>query len=461
MIHISKKAITSSYRNYEKQQRVTDTKTIKALKSGIWIYFLLLIFEGALRKWFLPFLATPLLIIRDPVAIWLIVTASKQKLLPSNIYLNLILTVGVLGILTGVFFGHGNLFVAFYGARVLLFHFPVIFIIGKIFNKDDILRLGRVTLIIAIPMALLTAMQFYSPQSAWVNRGIGGDMAGAGFTGALGFSRPPGTFSFTNGNSLFWGFASCFIFYFWLFTKEINKLILIGASAALLISIPLSISRGLFFQVAVTAAFTILATLRKPQYLGPLILSIFGIFIVLALLSQSSYFQTASEAFTSRFENATESEGGLEGVLIDRYLGGMVGALTNNSTIPFFGYGIGMGSNVGSMLLTGERKFLISEGEWGRLIGELGPVLGLIVVFIRLGLAMKIAMASYKNLAFSNFLPWLLLSFGLTNIPQATWAQPTSMGFSIIIGGLLIGSIKCNDNKSTDLERKRIAEKKL
>ena len=41
----------------------------KYLKIGIWIYFYLLIFEGALRKWFLPSLATPLLVVRDPVAL--------------------------------------------------------------------------------------------------------------------------------------------------------------------------------------------------------------------------------------------------------------------------------------------------------------------------------------------------------------------------------------------------------
>jgi hypothetical protein len=47
---------------------------MKNLKKGIWLYFLLLIFEGALRKW-LPFCLTPLLVIRDPLAIYLLFTA--------------------------------------------------------------------------------------------------------------------------------------------------------------------------------------------------------------------------------------------------------------------------------------------------------------------------------------------------------------------------------------------------
>ncbi len=45
-------------------KQITATSTVKQiqlLKSGIWAYFLLLIFEGAIRKWIFPGLATPLL----------------------------------------------------------------------------------------------------------------------------------------------------------------------------------------------------------------------------------------------------------------------------------------------------------------------------------------------------------------------------------------------------------------
>jgi hypothetical protein len=35
--------------------------------------------------------------------------------------------------------------------------------------------MGIATLWIAIPMAILIALQFHSPQSAWVNRGVGGE----------------------------------------------------------------------------------------------------------------------------------------------------------------------------------------------------------------------------------------------------------------------------------------------
>lgn len=414
----------------------------RLLKQLIWAYFFLLLFEGALRKWVLPGLATPLLLVRDPVALALIFLTWKRGLLPHNLYLSWMVLIGVTGIFTAVFFGHGNIYVALFGARILLLHFPLIFVIGSIFDKDDVIKMGKATLWVSLPMVLIIGLQFYSPQSAWINRGIGGDTEGGGFSGAMGFFRPPGTFSFTNGNSLFFSFLAPFIFYFWLSKNEINKLLLIAASAALLFSIPLSISRTLLFFVVISMGFALMASSRKPEYFGKMIAMAVGCVIIFAILLQTSSFGTATEAFTSRYETANETEGGLDGVFINRFLGGLVEAFTESTDLPFFGFGIGMGTNVGSMLLTGGQQFLISEGEWGRVIGELGQLMGIGVVLLRMGLTVQLGVASYKTLAKGDILSWMLLSFGLLNLPQGGWAQPTSLGFCVIIGGLMIASLK-------------------
>ncbi|WP_115375746.1 hypothetical protein [Adhaeribacter pallidiroseus] len=424
---------------FQEQERA---ESFQFLKAGIWAYFLLLIFEGALRKWFLPGLATPLLIIRDPIALWLIYQTWKRGLLLTNPYLLSITLIGVVGIFTSILLGHGSLPVALFGARILLLHFPLMFVIGYLFTREDVVKLGKITLWISIPMVVLVVLQFYSPQSAWVNRGVGGNMEGAGFSGALDFFRPPGTFSFTNGNTLFFSFVACFVFYFLLHPKSINWILLIGATVALLISIPISISRGLFFQVGVSLIFALLAAFRKPKYVTKLIPAVLLGVIMLIALSQTSVFKTAAGAFLARFEVANEAEGGMEGVLIDRFLGGMIGAITESSDLPFWGYGLGMGTNVGSMLLTGGTTFLIAEGEWGRVIGESGVLMGLTIIFIRLSLSIKMAVASYHKLVQDDILPWMLLSFSLLIIPQGQWAQPTSLGFSAMVGGLLLAALK-------------------
>ena len=428
-------------------QYLTFLSDIKLIKRGIWFYFLLLIFEGALRKWFLPGLAGPLLIVRDPLALWLIVFAWQRKLLPVNFFLSMAIFIGTISISTALLAGHGNLLVALFGARILLIHFPLIFVIGAVFTFEDVVDIGKAMLWISIPMAILIALQFNSPQSAFVNWGVGADIEGGGFSGALGYFRPSGTFSFTNGTTAYFAFLSCYVIYFWL-NPQINRILLIASTFALLIAIPLSISRSLFFQVGCTVVFAILAVSRKPKYLGKMVFALIGIISVLLTLNSITVFQTASEAFLARYDAADVNGTGVEGLLLDRFLGGLAGDLFKSTETPFWGYGIGMGSNVGSQLLVGDLQYLIAEGEWGRLVGELGAFLGISLIIVRVGLSIKLAFKSYSALLKGNFLPWMLLSYGAIILAQGPWAQPTSLGFTIVMVGLIIASL----NQSPDRE---------
>ncbi len=107
-----------SFLKVSKDKRLVNPN--QDLKNWIWLYFFLWIFEGALRKWFLPALSTPLLLIRDPIVLLLIILASWRGLLKMNIYYSGMLVLGVLSIITAIFFGHGNILVAIYGARTML-----------------------------------------------------------------------------------------------------------------------------------------------------------------------------------------------------------------------------------------------------------------------------------------------------------------------------------------------------
>ena len=415
------------------------------IKQAVWLYFILLIFEGALRKWVLPSLAGPLLIIRDPLVLWILIMAWRYGLIAINSYIIVMFSVGVIGIYTAYFFGHGNFAVALYGARILLFHFPLIFVIGRVFDHDDVIKIGKATLLITIPMSCLIMLQFYSPQTAFVNLSVGGE-PGGGFSGANNFFRPPGTFSFTNGNTLFFSFTTCFILYFWFHYKIINRLVLTAATLSLLIAIPFSISRGLFFQVIVSLLFAAFAVMLKPKLLVGMFLIIGGLIMTYFLLESTPYFNTATSAFTSRFTSANKIEGGVDGVLLNRFLGGMTKAISFSSNDPFFGQGIGMGSNAGSMLLKGGRYFLVAEDEWGKVIGELGLLMGLTVIFFRMKLAVQLSFKSYLSLLKGNVLPWMLLSFGVIGLAQGTWSQPTSLGFCTLAIGLILASSKTLPN---------------
>lgn len=427
---------------------MTSNPDLKWLKKGVWVYFYLLIFEGALRKWFLPGLSDVILIIRDPLALVLIFYAWKLGYLKSNNYVLAMVVIAVIGIATALLIGHQSIPVTLYGGRILLIQFPFLFVVGAIFNKDDVATLGKHILWIAIPMTILIALQFYSPQSALVNRGVGGNLEGSGFYGgAMGYFRPSGTFSFTNGNTFYYHLLACFIFYFWVEQKTINKILLVTATICLLIAIPLSISRTLFFSVIIGLIFYFIAMASKPKFLKTLFFFLVSSVIIVLTLSKLEFVKTATDAFSHRFESANETEGGLEGTLIDRYLGGFVDAVSNSKEIPFFGYGIGMGTNAGSQLLSGDRIFLIAEEEWARTIGEMGLLLGLGIILIRLLIVWDLTVKSYKFLRDKSYISWMLLSFVLLIFPQGQWGQPTALGFAIFSTGLVLATFNL---KNTD-----------
>jgi hypothetical protein len=418
-----------------------NNANLQSLKKGIWLYFILLIIEGGLRRWFLPSLAAPLLIIRDPLAAFLLFNAIRFNVFPKDKLVPIMFCIGIISIFTALFFGHGNLAVAFFGARIFLIQFPMLFLIGLIFDRSDVIQMGKVILWISIPMAILITMQFYSPQSAWVNKGVGDSLEGAGFSGANGYFRPPGSFSFITGVSSFFGLVASFVFYFWLKPQYINKTILIAATVALIVAIPTSISRTLFFEVVLSLFFFLWAKSSQPGFIKRITQLVIGFIVLFIILSNINSLNTQMDAFSSRFTAANESEGGLDGVFIDRFLGGMVNAFSNiDDSHAVFGQGMGMGTNVGAQLLSGKIDFLISEEEWGRVIGESGILFGLLIIVIRISMTFKIAAKCFIRFRLGDALPWMLLSFGLLILLQGGWAQPTLLGFYVLIGGLILAS---------------------
>lgn len=416
---------------------------IDLLKKGIWIYFYLLIFEGALRKWVLPQLSEPLLIVRDPLALYLLFLAIQRNIWRPNLYVILMLGVTILALITTLLLGHGDLKVAAYGMRITMIQFPMIFLMGSIFNKGDVLKLGKLMLWLNIGMTLLVAIQFFSPQSAWINRGIGGELEGSGFSGGAGFFRVPGTFSFTNGLSMFYGVAAAFIFYFW--TGEVKdyvtKILLVASSIALVAAVPLSISRTVVFEIGLSLCFMMAVSMKNPQVIKKIIgVGILGA-VIFVLMGDLAFFETASVAFEDRFTTANKTEGGMEGVLIDRFLGGMLGAISEEG-FKFWGQGLGMGTSVGAKLLIGDRSvYLIAEEEWPRIVGEIGLILGLAMIFIRISLVIHLFKKAWAAVGQGNTLPWMILSYAFIVLLQGQWSQPTFLGFAVFSSGMVLAAM--------------------
>lgn len=419
---------------------------------AIWIYCILLIFEGALRKWFLPGLATPLLLVREPIVIWLVIVGVNRGWLKNN-FVIAIAIISSLSFLLSISVGHQNLGTAFYGWRIYLFHIPFIFIIYRILTREDVIKIGRIILYISIPMTVLIILQFYSPQSAWVNRGIGGDTEGAGFSGALGFFRPSGTFSFTSGYVMYQLLVGSFLFYYLVANVSLPPYIRIKPIwlwtifGCYLLTIPFSISRSHLIQSVIVALFMVLGSIwsGNKHIQGRLFQLIPIVLVVIVGILFSGLADDSLGAFTSRFESANEIEGGVEGVVGDRYIGGMFRGLYNDK-IPFWGYGLGLGTNVGANLAGGTGgmfSFFNGEGEWGRMTSESGLLLGWSLIAIRIGIMGVIFFRAYRALRKNkDMLPWMLCSGMLLTFPQGQFGIPTNLGFCIFIAGLTYAATK-------------------
>lgn len=414
----------------------------KNLKIGIWIYIFLLIFEGSIRKWILPSLSSSILIVRDPIAFYILFKSFQIGILKKNKLIFLFPLIGFITFMTALLFGHGNLYVAIYGIRPFILHFPLAFVIGIVFDRTDVLKVGKLFIYLSIMMILLNIYQFYSPQSSWINRGVGGDLDGSGFGGALGYYRPSGTFSFINGLTLFYGLTSAFVFYFLSQPKEISKSILIISLLVAIFSIPFTISRTILFQNTLCFLFYLFIIFKKPKQFYTLLFILFILTVVLYLIVNSGFIKIGIEVFFSRFESASASEGGLKGTLIDRMFLTLWDAIINSEDTSTFGNGLGFNTNVGIKILEINAETRISDYEWNRIISELGPFLGILLILIRIKILLSSFTIAIKKIRVNDFLPWMLLSFGFIQILQGQIAQPTSVGFITLIIGLIYANFK-------------------
>lgn len=447
--------------NFLKLNTLVEGDDYRMERKLVWLYLWLLIFEGALRKWVLPGLNQPLLLVREPIVIFLVLHALQGHWFKSPL-VNVMMFVSSISLIMTLFVGHHNALVGLFGWRIYFFHFPFMFVMGHVLTRDDLMKMIRFILLLSIPMTILVVLQFYSPQTAWVNRGIGGDMEGAGFSGALGYSRPPGTFSFTSGYVAYQGVVCCLLLYYLVSNNKLedkyrfSTRFLYIIVACFLISIPTSISRGLLLQTFVFLLFIVIASLRK-DFLKPKIFRMGALVVmVFVVLVSSGLLDTQIEAFMHRFESANQSEGGLaEGVVGNRYIGGLARGFSKSIDMPIWGYGIGLGTNAGSKLMGGNMYSFgfNAENEWERVTGECGLIFGIVIILLRLLFSISCLKKAYNCLINNDdVLPWLLSCGVLLNIPQGQWGIPTNLGFCMLFGGFALVAINTSDEDEDDEE---------
>ena len=415
----------------------------QSVKRLIWLYFFLLIYEGALRKWILPGLANPLLIVRDPVVILIYMLSLSKGTFPESSFVGWITGFGIASFLISLVTGVGNFVVSVYGWRTDFLHLPLIFVMQKVLNYNDVRQLCKWLLITAIPMALLVMVQFRSDPLAWVNKGVG---LGEGGQLDVGFGkiRPPGTFSFTNGLANYVALVSSCLLYALVNKTYYPKWVLFTAAPSLGIMVIASASRAAVSSVAISLLFLVLIVLRRPALVGEsfkfVLLALPGLWLV----GNMSIFQEGGMVLTSRFG---ESGGGVQHGIIERALGDYLDGLYAVTDTPFFGYGLGIGTNAAAGLLGGERGFLLAEGEWARVVKEGGVIFGFGFLLLRVSIAFYlgwVSLAASERRRNPDPLGLLIFSSCVILVVSGQLGQPTALGFAVFGAGLCFAATKEN-----------------
>lgn len=416
------------------------------LRVALWLYFWLLFTDGILRKWLLPGLSTQLLLVRDPIAIfcmlrgWAYLWHSSSRIWIQSIYL-----IGVSSFLLALTVGHGDFITAAYGVRIFLFHLPLIFLFPCVFDRDDVFIFCRVVVSLVIPMTILIVIQSSLPATHILNIAPGGEGT-AVFAGALDRFRPPGVFSFINGLALFYGFAfaSLMALLFGMSSRRFNNILrLVPIGVSLVIAIPVSMSRSLLFAYALVFIALVISFVISATPITSLVRSFSLIALVVIVGISVPTFKSSVSAFSSRWHDAAEVESsgnGVVGVLNSRVFTSLLKPLSQSHTAPLLGYGIGMGTNVGSQRLTGKFQYLIAEDSWEATLGEHGLFLGFFLLTWRLLLMLRILTISFSQALAGNIVPFVLSGVSLFPVLDAQLGQTTALGFLVITAGLTLAS---------------------
>jgi hypothetical protein len=429
---------------------------VRQIRQLLWLYFWLLIFEGALRKWLLPGLSYPLLLVRDPVALLAVVWGwplLQQR--PWRGWLEPLLWIAPLAFLLAITTGHGDIPTALYGIRILVLQLPLIFVFASVFNRDDVIRFAWLFLWVSIPMTVLIAMQSNLPETHFLNVGPGG-IGTSVFDGINDRFRPPGTFTFINGVSSFFGlaFASLFIILYNAPIRQRGRFFCIIAGISLLVAVPVSISRSLLAGYLLVMGATLVVLILSRTPIIRLIAGLVALLVAAGFATSVPAFQDTSDAFLARWEAAGKmdrEESGDVAIAIgqfqDRVLPGFTGPLSTLESVPLAGYGIGIGTNVGSQRLRGARSFLVGEGAWESSLGELGLPLGLTFLAWRSALALWILRIALRAALQGNQLPLILAGTSFLEVFGGQTSQPTGLGFIVLSAGLTLAA--CNVGPAT------------
>ena len=433
---------TAGYAQAEHARQEAGRQLIVRL---VFIIFLLLIFEGALRKWVLPGLQRPLYFSRDPFVLLIYVCVLLNGLILRS---RMLVVLGLFAVPVSVFTcslpsSASDIRSPGRSASTITsstFRSPSSSAVA--FASRIWRRLIRLNLLLAIPIAILVFVQYHSRPSAFVNRALAHDIDKVTYV-AGDILRPYGTFTSDGGNVLYTAVSVTMLAAAWITGAQMRLplwLILPSTGATMVMALTTG-SRSIWFFLGYTALCLVAAVLSgsrsglNSRALGFVLLMTLGTVALYASVLAPAY-----QAMVDRLAVATRSEGSL----VARPEGMVTHVFEILDETPITGSGLGSGILGAVAVITGERHFALAEGEWDRIVLELGPVLGLLFIGLRIVLvAWLLRRALLANRMYGN--PAGLLLFGFVG-PHLLVGQITMSGEGAMFAWLFVGLILAATN---------------
>ena len=418
----------------------TQNQNLVTARRLLWLYCIVWLTEGALRKWVLPQFSIQLLLVRDPIVVMIYYYAVKGRVFPTNGWL------GFLWLITGLIFvqalvqammGDVSWVVAAFGVRTFFLHMPLIWVVPVLFGRKEIVSLGKWVLYLAPFLAALMVVQFEVGPDHWLN--VATIKGGAQIGSVFGKIRPPALFSFISGPIHYFTLTTAFVFA-GVLTKGLFPRWLLGVGAvSILIAMSVSGSRSLVLGCVIVAAVGSLVGLLSGKKIGPIVVLAIVLIIAVPFLGRFGVLQEGIAGFWERWGSEEESGATGSRVIGQRVGGSFASAFYWAGQVPIGGLGVGISSN----LATEKKAFMAPvEGEWERVIYEIGPVTGFLYLAFRVALSFRMIVLGFGSIRSGNYLCILLGAACFFDILTGNVRQVTSYGYIGICAGLCLAAFK-------------------
>ncbi len=427
-------------------------KGLTTARRLLWLYCILWLVEGAIRKWVMPQFSMALLLIRDPVVLLIYFYAIRARLFPVNGWINAFWGISAVIAVQSLFQIIATelpVTIIAFGLRTFVLHLPLIWVVPALFGRKEITALGRWMLYLAPFLAVLMVVQFEVGPEHWLNAASikGGSQIGS----VAGRIRPPAVFSFISGPIHYFTLCAAFTVAGFLKKGTFPRWLVSVGVVSILAAMSVSASRSLVVGVILVAVAGGLASLLTGKNIAGIIGFGFVLLMAGAFLSRFAILKEGRAAFDERWTYKEEAGSSGGRLLADRYGHSFMLAFDWAGRVPLFGVGVGSTSNLAVATM---RSQVDVEGEWERVIYEIGSITGFLYLAFRAALTLRLVVAGFQALRHGNYLCLLFASACFLEVLSGNVRQVTTYGYTCVCCGLCLAALKAfsTDPSSSDTD---------